>query len=102
MKDYHLHTSRCGHARGSMQEYVAAARAGGLTEIGFADHLPMYWLPPGQRDPGLAMAMEELPGYIGEVQALREENPGLVIRLGIEADYIPGREGELQIGRAHV
>lgn len=94
--DYHLHTSRCGHAMGTMQEYVTAARAAGLREIGFADHLPMYWLPPEQRDPGLAMTMEELPGYIAEVQTLREQNPDLIIRLGIEADYIPGREAQLR------
>ena len=94
--DYHLHTSRCGHASGMMQEYVIAARASGIREIGFADHLPMYWLPQKKRDPGLAMSLVELPGYIAEVQTLREQNPDLIIRLGIEADYIPGQEAQLR------
>ncbi|SHF24993.1 histidinol-phosphate phosphatase [Desulfofundulus australicus DSM 11792] len=96
LPDLHLHTGRCGHAGGTMEEYVAAARQRGLGHIGFADHLPMYWLPPARRDPGLAMAEEELPGYIEAVQRLGRENPGLTISLGIEADYIPGCERQLE------
>lgn len=93
--DYHLHTSRCGHARGTMEEYVLAARDKGLKAIGFADHFPLYWLPAGKRDPSLAMEPDELPGYIEEVRRLQKKYPGIKIKLGIEVDYIPGFEGEL-------
>lgn len=89
LPDYHLHTWRCGHAAGKMAEYVEAARAAGISEIGFADHVPMYWLPAEKRNPTLAMKEEDLPVYVAEVEKLRKENPDLVIRLGIEADYIP-------------
>lgn len=95
MTDYHVHTYRCGHARGEMREYVKEARKKGLREIGFADHAPVYWLPAEQRDPGLAMTEEQLSGYVAEVFRLREENPDINILLGVEADFIPGREAGL-------
>lgn len=94
--DYHTHTTRCGHATGGMAEYVEAAIAAGLSEIGFSDHIPMYWLPPEQRDPGIAMRDEELEHYVSDVLQLRKQYPQIPIRLGIEADYIPGREGDLE------
>lgn len=90
MIDYHIHTKRCGHAKGEMAEYVEWAIAAGFTEIGFSDHLPFLH----KRDPGYTMALEELPGYVQEVEALRGQYPGIRIRLGIEADYFPGREKE--------
>ncbi len=96
LPDLHLHTSRCGHATGDMEEYIAVARYRGLKSIGFADHVPMYWLPPGERDPALAMAEEELPRYIESVRRLQRANTGLTIYLGIEADYIPGCEDQLR------
>lgn len=96
LTDYHWHTNRCGHAEGDMAEYVAQARKRGLTEVGFADHVPMYWLPEGERDPSLAMAGDELPRYVEEVLLLRGGNPDINIRLGLEADYIPGREQQLR------
>lgn len=95
LPDYHIHTRRCGHAAGAPGAYVAAARAAGLKEIGFADHIPMYWLPEAERDPGLAMREEELAEYVAEVARLREENPDLTIRLGIEADFLPGQTEKL-------
>jgi histidinol-phosphatase (PHP family) len=94
--DYHNHTARCGHAEGSMEEYVERAIALGLREIGFADHLYLYFLPEGQRDPSLAMAEEQLPGYVDSVLRLRQQYPEIAVRLGIEADYIPGQEELLQ------
>lgn len=93
--DYHTHTTRCGHAVGSMEEYVEAAIASGVREIGFSDHIPMYWLPEEKRDPGIAMGMEELEAYVADVHRLRERYKEIPIRLGIEADFIPGREEEL-------
>lgn len=93
--DYHLHTSRCGHAVGAMEEYVEQALSLGLGEIGFSDHLYLYFLPREQRDPSLAMAEEELPEYVESVLRLRDRYPQIPIRLGLEADYVPGHEEAL-------
>jgi histidinol-phosphatase (PHP family) len=93
--DYHTHTIRCGHAEGRMEEYVEAALAAGLKEYGFSDHIPMYWLPPETRDPGVAMPLHELEAYVSDVIRLRERYKEIPIRLGIEADYVPGHEEAL-------
>lgn len=93
--DYHTHTARCGHAEGCMEAYVEAAIAAGLKEYGFSDHIPMYWLPEAQRDPGVAMPMHELEDYVTDVLRLRDRYPEIPIRLGVEADFIPGWEAEL-------
>ena len=95
LADYHTHTVRCGHATGSMEAYVEAAIARGLGEIGFSDHVPMYWLPEEKRDPTGAMAMAELEEYVSDVLRLRERYPEIPVRLGLEADYIPGHEEAL-------
>jgi Histidinol phosphatase and related hydrolases of the PHP family len=36
--NWHTHTSRCGHAVGTDEEYVQAAIQGGLKTLGFSDH----------------------------------------------------------------
>jgi histidinol-phosphatase (PHP family) len=95
--DYHVHTARCGHATGAMERYVEHAIEAGLTELGFSDHLYMYWLPPDQRDPALGMAEWEHDFYIEDVERCRARYAGdLTIRLSTEADFIPGRERELE------
>ncbi len=90
--DYHIHTSRCGHAQGDVWQYVDSAVKKGFSEIGFADHAPMYWLPASERDPEIAMQDWELGEYISEVQEVATTNPHLTIRVGIELDYILGYE----------
>jgi len=68
----------------------------GLSEIGFTDHIPLYFLPEDQRDPRLAMREDQFEGYLREVEALREEFSGsIAVRLGLEADYAEGHEEEL-------
>jgi histidinol-phosphatase (PHP family) len=96
LADYHMHTTRCGHAVGSMEAYVEHALRMGLREIGFSDHIPMYWLPEERRDRGIAMPMAELEAYVTDVLRLRERYPEIPIRLGLEADFIPGQEEALQ------
>lgn len=95
--DYHLHTWRCGHATGSPADYLKVAHNKGLVEIGFADHLPLYFLPPEKRDSGLAMTLKDLTKYTTEILNLKQTNPGLNIKLGIEADYIQGLETYLPL-----
>jgi len=101
--DYHVHTARCGHAGGAARDYVIVALTRGLSEIAFTDHVPLYFLPGEDPDPGIAMTRAELPGYVEEVRALRDEFAGRIdVLLGIEADYAEGHEAALEeILRAH-
>lgn len=95
--DYHVHTARCGHATGAMERYVEYAISAGLSELGFSDHLFMYWLPPDRRDPELAMAEWEHDFYIEDVERCRTRYASdISIRLSTEADFIPGHERELE------
>src|SRR5690348_2249215 len=65
--DYHVHTARCGHASGQMAAYVERAVRAGLPEMGFSDHIFLYWLAPDQRDPELAMSEAEFDVYVEDV-----------------------------------
>ena len=95
--DYHVHTARCGHATGAMERYVEHAIEAGLSELGFSDHLFMYWLPPERRDPELAMAEWEHEFYIEDVERCRSRYAAdISLRLSTEADFIPGHERELE------
>lgn len=93
--DYHIHTKMCGHAEGEMEDYIAAAQQRGLREIGFSDHIPMYFLAADERDPSIAMQEEDLPGYVQKIKGLQKSFYPLSIKLGIEADYTPGMEAKL-------
>ncbi|HLN59621.1 MAG TPA: histidinol-phosphatase HisJ family protein [Thermoanaerobaculia bacterium] len=96
LPDYHVHTFRCGHAGGASRDFVLKAIERGLSEIGFTDHIPLYFLPPERRDPKLAMREDQFQGYVDEVLALREEFRGrIAVRLGLEADYAEGHEETL-------
>jgi histidinol-phosphatase (PHP family) len=95
--DYHLHTPLCGHATGAPRDYVLAAQKAGLAEIGFSDHNPM----PTQFD-DWRMRPDQLPEYLALIAGVRREFPLYPIRLGLECDFIPGREDHIRdlAGRA--
>src|SRR5438067_13839181 len=80
-----------------MERYVEHAIQAGLRELGFSDHLFMYWLPPDQRDPELGMAEWEHDYYVEDVERCRGRyGREITIRLSTEADFIPGYEAELE------
>jgi len=94
--DYHLHTPLCGHAAGQLHQYVETALERELGEIGFADHFPIFHLPPDDpRRSEYAMSFDSLPEYVWRVMELRLDYPEIKIRLGVEVDYIPGYEDQL-------
>ncbi len=78
-----------------MAAYVERAVRAGLPEMGFSDHIYLYWLPPEERDPELAMPEDQFDGYVDEVLRLRRAHSDLQIRLAVEADFIPGHETTL-------
>jgi histidinol-phosphatase (PHP family) len=94
--DYHIHTARCGHAFGAMRAYVERAVQLGLPEMGFSDHIFLYWLPEDQRDPELAMPEDQFDAYVQDVQRLQHAFPEITIRLAVEADFILDAESTLK------
>ncbi len=96
-----MHTSRCGHAEGTLEEFVAAARAVGITTMAFTDHLP---LPADvlARDPHAsryAMPEDELDAYVADVRAIQKlsaSQGGPEVLLGIEADLHPGNDDHVR------
>ena len=87
LADYHLHTPLCHHATGWPLEYAARAVELGLGEIGFADHNPM-----AEHFDDWRMGPADLPRYLDAVAEARAAFPQLTIRLGLECDFIAGRE----------
>lgn len=90
--DYHVHTALCGHAVGELEDYVAVAAQKGLAELGFNDHAPVF----KARDPELTMGPEQLPEYVEQVRVLQMKHRRPRIKLGIEADFIPGYQEQLR------
>ena len=87
--DYHMHTPLCGHAVGDPKEYAQQAVKVGLKEIGFSDHAPFVHMV----DPGVTMDIKQLPEYYKMIEDVRELfRNELTIKVGIEADFIPGYE----------
>ena len=91
LADYHVHTPLCRHASGWPADMAARALELGFTELGLSDHNPM----PEPFD-DWRMDLEDLPRYLDAVQEARERYPQLQIRLGLECDYLPGRESWIE------
>lgn len=86
--DYHTHHERCGHAVGGLEDYIQAALAKGLKEIGLSDHQPLLHVPHIE---GSAMRGEELPGYVEEALQLQQKYRGQIdVKVGLEADWVEG------------
>ena len=84
--NYHTHTSRCGHARGTDEEYVLAAIKAGFKVLGFSDHGPYK----GHSLPRVRMNWEQLDDYISSISYLKEKyRDQIEIQLGIETEFYP-------------
>lgn len=86
--NYHTHTYRCGHARGTEREYVEQAIRSGIKVLGFADHVPT---PPFQPEiPQFRMPMAEAEDYISGIRRLKDEyKADIELHIGFECEYIP-------------
>ena len=95
--DYHM------HLRNGREEFArhvdgrsvrAAAEPAGVDEIGFTEHVYYFretrslWDVPYQS----GRCVYEFEPYVGAVVEARER--GLPVKLGLEVDYVPGREDE--------
>ena len=87
---YHSHTTRCGHAEGSDEEYVIKAIELGIKRLGFSDHV---FLPSGYSQKGIRGNYEDLENYLESVAFLKEKYKNSIeILVGFEAEYYPEME----------
>lgn len=88
--DLHTHHERCGHALGTIRDYIEAGIRHGLHVIGISDHSPYFGSAVDQEQPGIAMAKSEFSRYIDEVLKLKKEYSGKIdVLLGVESDFFP-------------
>lgn len=88
--DFHTHHERCGHARGTIRDYIEAAIDKGFHMIGISDHSPYFGSEEDHLHPSIAMAKSEFPNYVAEVLALKKEYEGKIdVLLGVESDFFP-------------
>jgi histidinol-phosphatase (PHP family) len=96
--DYHMHLrderEEIALDMSSVEPFVAAARAAGVDEIGFTEHVYYFrqtrslWTVPYH----VERCNHDLDTYVEAVTDAKER--GLPVKLGLEVDYVPGREKE--------
>ncbi|MCU0362760.1 MAG: histidinol-phosphatase [Bacteroidales bacterium] len=87
--DYHIHTT-FSDGRSSPSDYIPAALAAGLSEIGFSEHLTLF---KDQED--WFMSGGSIPDYLDTIRNLKKITEGLSVRTGFEVDFFQGREKEI-------
>lgn len=88
LANYHTHTSRCGHARGTDREYVERAIEAGFDVLGFSDHCP--WVFSDGYVSGIRMRDTDVDGYFSSLTDLKKEYADdIKLYIGFEAEYIP-------------
>jgi len=103
---YHCHTMMSdGHSAAS--EYVRAAIAIGLDELGISDHYTLMPDTPalpllakgekgGYQPVGWSMPADALPDYFRALRGAKQEaGDRLIVRYGLEADFFPETAAEL-------
>ena len=85
--NFHTHTYRCGHAFGTEREYIEAALAVGMREMGFSDHAPWIDSTLG-KEREYVVTYAEAEGYFSTIRALREEYKDRIsLHVGFEAEH---------------
>lgn len=87
--DYHIHTTY-SDGREDPEASIKAGMAAGLREIGISEHITL--VPEKQK---WSMDPARLPEFARHIGRLRKQFPGIAVRMGVELDYLPGKEKEL-------
>jgi histidinol-phosphatase (PHP family) len=96
--DYHMHLrdprEQIAHDTWAVDPFVEVAREAGVDEIGFTEHVYYFkqtrslWKVPYMTE----RCVYDIEAYVDAVVAAKDR--GLPVKLGLEVDYVPGREDE--------
>lgn len=93
--DYHMHLEQGDFTLPWLEEFVRTARARGVDEICITEHSYRFVQAHGLLDNDWAREREvaDLDAYVALIQEAKAA--GLPVKLGIEMDYVPGKEEEI-------
>ena len=92
--NYHTHTYRSGHSEYvSDEEMLLAAKAEGITSLGFTEHIPNPDLVLPEEN--IKMLYTETDEYIASVNSLKSSHPEMRVLVGFEAEYDPMKDAYL-------
>jgi histidinol-phosphatase (PHP family) len=97
--DYHMHLrdseERIEHTVAAVERFVETAAARGVDEIGFTEHVYYFrqTLPVWTLDYQTERCVYDLDAYVDAV--LEAKRQGMPVKLGLEVDYVGGRQDEL-------
>ncbi len=96
--DYHMHLRNArgeiAHDTWAIDPFVESAGEAGVDEIGFTEHIYYFkqtrslWTVPYHTE----RCLFDIEAYVSAVVTARDR--GLPVKLGLEVDYVPGREEE--------
>jgi histidinol-phosphatase (PHP family) len=96
--DYHMHLrnerGEIAHNAAAVEPFVDTANVAGVDEIGFTEHVYYFrqtrplWTVPYH----VERCVYDIEDYVDAVVTAKER--GLPVKLGLEVDYVPGREDE--------
>jgi histidinol-phosphatase (PHP family) len=103
LTDYHVHLrpddpgtdASAYFTEGNLVRYVERASAAGIAELGFSEHVYRFrealavWRHPFWEE----QAVDSLDDYVAFLLAMRDM--GYPVKIGLELDYVPGREEQL-------
>ena len=82
--DLHNHTTRCNHAKGTIDQYIQKAIALGIDVYGFSEHAPMDF------DKHYRLPFDEIQAYTQDILNAKEKyKQDIDILLGYEVDWLP-------------
>lgn len=87
--DYHIHTT-FSDGKAAPEDYIPNAMAAGISEMGFSEHLSLF-----KEDQTWCMKPDNVGSYIDYIENLKRNTENILIRTGLEIDYIPGKEKEI-------
>jgi len=89
--DTHVHTKRCKHADGDLEDYVNEAIKKNIKILCFTEHAPL------DLDPDKRLSLEESKKYIEDIKKLKLKYEGKIkILIGFEIDYMEQFEDEIR------
>jgi histidinol-phosphatase (PHP family) len=97
--DYHMHLrdpeERIEHTVAAVERFVETAAARGVDEIGFTEHVYYFrqTLPVWTLEYQIERCVYDLDVYADAV--LDAKRQGMPVKLGLEVDYVGGRQDEL-------